>query len=118
MARLSRVVCADPEILMDKEIFEMARHIEEEQIRQIAEGLDQVYRRMKPKLRGNKISVAITGIGRNFLARRAVEKAGLGRIIDIGEIAGSDVASRLPSFGVAVMMASKLTGRDIEWWKQ
>ena len=114
MARLARVICADIDMLSEQEIIGMAQFIYEKQIEQIAEGLRQVYDRVKPRTCGG-IPAVVTGLGRNFLARKAAEKAGLKRVIDLAELLGVDVAIVSPSFGVALMAASKLEGKIIQW---
>ncbi|MEM4733749.1 MAG: hydantoinase/oxoprolinase family protein [Candidatus Bathyarchaeia archaeon] len=114
MARLARVVCADIEMLTEQEIIQMARYIYSKQVEQIAEGLSEVYSRVKT-LTTNEIPVVVTGIGKEFLARAAAEKIGAARIIDIGELLPPEVAVASPAVGVALMAASKLEGRVIKW---
>lgn len=114
MARLARVVCADIDMLSEQEIIGMAQFIYEKQIEQIAEGLRQVYDRVKPRTREG-IPAVVTGLGRNFLARKAAEKAGLKRVIDFAELLGVDAAIMSPSLGVALMAASMLEGKIIQW---
>lgn len=114
MARLARVVCADIDMLNEQEVIDMARFIYEKQVEQIAEGLRQVYARMKKRIQED-FPVVVTGFGRNFLARKAAERAGLNRVIDLGELLGVDGAFVSPSVGVALMVASKLEGKTVKW---
>ncbi|MEM2130677.1 MAG: hydantoinase/oxoprolinase family protein [Candidatus Bathyarchaeia archaeon] len=114
MARLARVVCADIEMLTEQEIIQMARYIYNKQVDQIADGLSEVYSRVKT-LTTNEIPVVVTGIGKDFLARAAAEKIGADNIIDIGELLPPEVAVASPAVGVALMAASKLEGRVIKW---
>jgi hypothetical protein len=114
MARLARVVCADIEMLNEKEIVEMAKYVYETQIKQIADGLSQVHNRMKPRIKVN-VPVVVTGVGRNFLAGKAAQKAGFKEVIDLGELLGVDAAVVSTSVGVALMVASKLEGKVIRW---
>ncbi|MEM2081286.1 MAG: hypothetical protein QW744_03330, partial [Candidatus Bathyarchaeia archaeon] len=114
MARLARVVCADIEMLTEQELLEMARYIYSKQVEQVAEGLNEVYSRVKALANG-EVPVVVTGIGKNFLARAAAEKIGADKIIDLGELLSGDATVASPAVGVALMMASKLEGRIVKW---
>jgi len=114
MARLARVVCADLDMLNEQEIMAMARFICERQIEQIADGLKQVYKRMRRQVEGN-VPVVVAGLGRNFLARPAAEKAGFDEIVDLGELLGVNAAFMSPCVGVALLTASKLEGKTVKW---
>ena len=113
MARLARVVCADTEMLTEQEIVDMAKFVYYKQVEQISGGLKQVYERIKPSLQEKM--VAVTGLGRNFLARKAAENAGFKDIIDMKEYLGAEAAIVSPSVGVALMLASKLEGKTVKW---
>jgi hypothetical protein len=113
MARLSRVVCADIDMLTEQEIMDMAKFVYDRQVEQITGGLKQVYERIKPLLQ-EKI-VVITGLGRNFLARKAAEKAGFSEVIDMRELVGAEAAVMSPSVGVALMVAGSLEGKTVRW---
>ena len=115
VARLARVVCADIEILTEQEIRAIAQYIYKRQLEQIAGGLKQVYERIKLQLGPENIPVVVTGLGRNFLARMAAEKAGFKEIIDLGEMLGTEAAVVSPSVGVALMVASNLEGKPVKW---
>ncbi len=114
MARLARVVCADTEMLTEQEIIQMAKHIHDRQVEQVAEGLSQVYSRIK-KLTAQKISVVTTGLGKDFVARKAAQKVGFEKIVDLSVMVGSDAYMASPAVGVALMAASKLKGRTVKW---
>jgi len=114
MARLARVVCADVDMLDEQEIVDLARFIYEKQVEQIAEGLRQVYERMKKRIQDGVTGV-VTGIGRNFLAKKAAEKVGLNRVIDLDKLLGGNAAFMSPSVGVALMVASRLEGKTVKW---
>jgi probable H4MPT-linked C1 transfer pathway protein len=114
MARLARVVCADIDMITEQEIVDMAKFVYAKQVEQIAGGLKQVYERIKPSLQ-EKIVVVVTGIGRNFLARKAAENAGFSEVIDMRELVGADAAVVSPSVGVALMVASSLEGKTVRW---
>jgi probable H4MPT-linked C1 transfer pathway protein len=113
MARLARVVCADIDMLTEEEIVAMAKFVYDRQVEQIAGGLKQVYDRIKPS--HQEISVVVTGLGRNFLAKKAAEKAGFKQIIDMKELVGAEAAIVSPSVGVAFMVASRLEGKTVKW---
>jgi probable H4MPT-linked C1 transfer pathway protein len=114
MARLARVVCADIDMLTEEEIVAMAKFVYDRQVEQIAGGLKQVYERIKPSLQEEIVAV-VTGLGRNFLAKKAAEKAGFKQIIDMKELLSSEAAVVSPSVGVALMVASSLEGKTVTW---
>jgi probable H4MPT-linked C1 transfer pathway protein len=114
MARLARVVCADIGMLTEREIVEIAAHVYERQVEQIAKGLSQVYDHIKPRAKAN-IRAVVTGIGKNFLARNAAQRVGIREIIDINELMQSDIATVFTAVSVALMAASKLEGRTVQW---
>lgn len=115
MARLARVVCADIEMLTELEIMSMAQFVYERQLEQIAGGLMQVYERIQSLLLEEEVPVVVTGLGRNFLAGKAAEKAGFTEVIDIGEMVGAEAAVVSPSVGVALMVADNLEGNPVRW---
>jgi probable H4MPT-linked C1 transfer pathway protein len=114
MARLARVVCADTESLSEKEILAMAEYIDQQQIRQITAGFSQVYKYTKT-LTSNKVRIAVTGLGKNFLARKAAQKVGANDIIDLETIMPKQAVIATPAVGVALMTANKLTGESTTW---
>lgn len=112
-ARLARVVSADTNMLTEQEILAMAQFVYGKQVQQIAEGLKQVYD--KTKLTKNQTKSVVTGLGRNFLAKKAAEKVGFTDIIDMSEILGADASIASPSVGVALMVATRLEGKRVSW---
>jgi probable H4MPT-linked C1 transfer pathway protein len=125
LARLARVVCADTEMLDEKEIEDIAQYVYGEQVRQVADGLGQVYSRVK-SLTGLEVPVVVTGLGRTFLAGAAARKVGVGDVVELEKLCLGDafvyrmpksplacggVALASPAFGVALMVAGKLDGR-------
>ena len=114
LARLARVVCADTEMLTKQEIMRIASYIYDRQFMQVAEGLSKVYSYTK-KLTSNNVQVVVTGLGKDFLARKAAEKVGVDDIIDIASFMQNSVSMATPAFGVALMVASKLEGETIRW---
>lgn len=116
MARLARVACADIDMLTEQEVVEMAKYVYKTQIDQVADGLRQVYDRIKPHLR-EEMPAVVTGLGKDFLARKAAERTGFNQIIDVNELIGVDVALASPAVGVAMRVASKLEGGRIVLWR-
>jgi probable H4MPT-linked C1 transfer pathway protein len=113
-ARLAHVVCADTEMLTEQEIVQIATYIHSRQVEQVAEGLSQVYNRVKPRAK-TKIKAVVTGLGKNFLARKAAQIVGIKKSIDLNELLKSEVATVSPAVGVALIAASKLEGRTVQW---
>jgi probable H4MPT-linked C1 transfer pathway protein len=113
MARVARVVCADTEMLTEEEIIQVARYVYNRQIEQIVEGLSQVYSRIKPSAK-RKVAV-VTGLGRDFLAKKAAQRVGVDEVVDLGELMHNDVAVASPAVGVAWMAATKFEGRTLRW---
>jgi probable H4MPT-linked C1 transfer pathway protein len=114
LARLARIVCADTEMLAEKEIIRIAEHVYERQLKQIADALNQVYSRLNPNAKAT-VPVVVTGLGRNFLAKKAAAKAAINEIVDIGELLPEGTALASPAVAVALMTATKLEGRSLKW---
>ncbi len=125
LARLARVVCADTEILYEKEIEEMAKYVHERQVEQVVDGLREVYSRVK-SLTDSTVPVVVTGLGRTFLAEIAARKIGADEVVELEKLCLGDafvyrmpqnplacdsVVMASPAFGVALMIADKLEGR-------
>jgi probable H4MPT-linked C1 transfer pathway protein len=113
MARLARVVCADTELLTNREITKVAKYICHEQIKQIAKGLKRVYANVKQRDM-DKIPVVVTGLGKEFLARKAAESINVDVIIDQDKLVQAEASLATPAFGVALMTANKLEGGNVE----
>ncbi|MGQ9545376.1 MAG: hydantoinase/oxoprolinase family protein [Candidatus Bathycorpusculaceae bacterium] len=114
IARLARIVCADNEMLSENEIVKIANYVYHKQVEQIADALKQVYERVKT-LKKQDFPIVITGLGRKFLAYEAAKVAGFEKINDLDELLGNEAALASPCVGVALMVASKLLGRDVVW---
>lgn len=114
MERLARVVCGDLELLKRFEIEEMATYIYSKQIMQIMNGLKKVSSRLNI-INKKEIPVIVTGIGKNFLARKAAKKLRFKKIIDINQIIKNNTFIASPAVGVAIMEANRLTGRKMIW---
>jgi probable H4MPT-linked C1 transfer pathway protein len=125
LARLARVVCADTEMLDEKEIEEIARYVYGRQVGQVVDGLKQVYSRVK-SLVGAAVPVVVTGLGETFLAGAAARRIGVGAVFEFEKLCFGDafvyrmpqsplacggVVRASPAFGVALMVVGKLDGR-------
>jgi probable H4MPT-linked C1 transfer pathway protein len=117
MARLARVVCADVEMLSEREIVDIAKQVYNRQIEQVAGGLKQVYGGLKSVFK-REPPIVVTGLGREFLAKAAAQRAGFKEIVDLGEVMGADAALVSPSVGVALITASRLEGRTVQWMQR
>ncbi|NLF88441.1 H4MPT-linked C1 transfer pathway protein [Candidatus Bathyarchaeota archaeon] len=113
-ARLSRVICADVEMLTDQEILELARYIYNQQIKQVVDRLSRVYRSTK-ELTAENLPIVVTGLGKDFLARKAAESIGVDRVVDLAEVLPSEAVLATPAVGVAFMAASKILKEPIRW---
>jgi probable H4MPT-linked C1 transfer pathway protein len=111
LARLARVICADTEMLTRQETIKMAKYISDKQIQQVVEGLSKVYSYTKSLALG-KVPVVVTGVGKNFIARKAAEKLCIAEILDLGTMLSDQAVSATPAFGVALMTANKLEGEN------
>ncbi|HUK84258.1 MAG TPA: hydantoinase/oxoprolinase family protein [Candidatus Acidoferrum sp.] len=116
-SRLARVVCADTEMLTQKEIVSMANYICNKQIAQVTEGLSKVYSFTK-NLTSRMVPVVVTGLGKDFIARKAAEKIDVDCIIDLGTLIQNCAVMATPAFGVALMVATKIEGEIVNWTPQ
>ena len=112
LARLARVICADTEMLSKQEIINIAGFIYGKQLEQIAEGLLKVYERTKPKVSG-KLPVVVTGLGKEFLARRAAEMISCEEIIDSSSLLPAHADLATPAYGVALVTSARLEGEKV-----
>jgi hypothetical protein len=125
LARLARVVCADTEMLCEEEIVQIAQHVRDKQVERVADGLKQVYSRVK-SLTSGEVPVVVTGMGETFLAEAAARKLCAVEVLDLEKLCLGDafvyrlpkspwvcggVVKASPAFGVALMAACKLEGR-------
>ena len=87
----------------------MAQYIYDRQIRQVAEGLTKAYSYTK-SLVSDKVPVVVTGLGKDFIARKAAETLGVDAIVDLGTLLPPKAVLATPAFGVALMVAAKFEG--------
>jgi probable H4MPT-linked C1 transfer pathway protein len=112
MARLARVVCADIEMLSTKEIHEIVEYVYYQQIKQITQGLTRVYEYTRTHASG-RIPVVVTGLGKDFLARKAAESIGADSIIDLATLLPKEAVMATPAVGISIMSAVKHTGEAL-----
>jgi probable H4MPT-linked C1 transfer pathway protein len=108
-ARLARLVCADTEMLTEKELTTIAQHIYEKQVQQVTTGLSQVYKHAK-KSASTQVPVLVAGLGKDFLAHKAAERVGADVVMDLGNLLPKGVSLAVPAVGVALMTAKKIEG--------
>ncbi len=115
LARLARVVCADTDMLSEQELLPMAQYIYNSQLEQVANALKQVLERTELAAK-KRVTVVVTGIGKESVARRAAEKSGFREIVDLEDLIHNVEAARAsPAFGVALLAAEKLEERTFQW---
>jgi len=114
LARLARVVCADVEMLSELEITQIAKYVYDRQVVQIAYALNQVYYRFSQSTK-KEVPTVVTGLGRDFLARKAAEKTGMIKIVNLDSLLPKGATLTSPAVGVAWMTATKLEGKRPIW---
>jgi (4-(4-[2-(gamma-L-glutamylamino)ethyl]phenoxymethyl)furan-2-yl)methanamine synthase len=112
-ARISRVVCADTDMLTGQELFEMAQYIYAQQIKQVAAGLSRVYEYTKTL--ASTVPVVVAGLGRSFLARKAAMEVGVDAIVDMDQLLPKQAVIATPTVGVALMAANSYSGGSNTW---
>jgi hypothetical protein len=111
LARLARVVCADTEMLNKEEITAIAKSIYQKQVEQVAKNLAEVYSYTKT-LASRNVPIVVTGLGKDFIARKAAEKIGAKEIVDLGTLLQKEAVLATPAFAVALMTAVKVEGES------
>ncbi|MBO7518392.1 MAG: H4MPT-linked C1 transfer pathway protein, partial [Methanobrevibacter sp.] len=99
--RISRIVCADLDILSMDDIKEMAEYIHAEQVKQIASGLKEV------SDREGLDKVIVTGLGKDILCAEAAKLLGLD-VKSMGDFYSDDECTVAPAIGTAIMMKNYL----------
>ncbi|MDR2699485.1 MAG: H4MPT-linked C1 transfer pathway protein [Nitrososphaerota archaeon] len=114
LTRLARLVCADTEMLTEKELIIIAQHVYEKQIQQITTGLSQVYKHVKNATISAKVPVLIAGLGKKFLAYKAAKQVNADVIVDLGELLPNSVSLAVPAVGVALMTAKHVEEKNYD----
>lgn len=106
--RLSRVPCADADMMSVREVIELARYIYEAQVFRVFEALMQVrtwIASMNVDL--NDFTVVTAGIGEH-LAVEAARRAGFSKFINVDKLVSQQVSSVLPAYASALMVLNKV----------
>jgi len=107
LARISRIVCADTEMLTENEILQLAQQIHDAQVEMIKEGIQQVTKRIG-QLDNKKYPIVVLGLGGKILAEKAAKDLGFNNIIRLSEMIGEESSNIAPSLSVAYMLANNL----------
>lgn len=99
--RISRILCADLDILSKEDILEIADYIHKEQVKQIASGLKDV------SDREGLTKVVVTGLGKDILCAEAARLLGL-EVKSMGDFYTDDECTVAPAIGTAIMMKNYL----------
>nr|MDO8099171.1 hydantoinase/oxoprolinase family protein [Candidatus Njordarchaeota archaeon] len=109
LARLARVICADVEILTEREIISLAKEIYDAQLKAIIDGINQVRSRLRiRRAQMQMYPVTVAGLGRRFLASEAARRAGFKKIVDIEGVLGQEGAIMAPSVAAAIMLNKQI----------
>jgi len=101
--RLSRVPCADAEILSFEEVIEIARYIYEKAVERIFDAVMQLRTRLVSEgVSLNNFEGITAGIG-SKLAFEALRRAGFSKIRDLSRILGKKVSSVFPAYALALI---------------
>ena len=99
--RISRVLCADLDILSMEDILKIADYIHKQQVKQIAAGLKEVSQRE------GLDKVVVTGLGKDILCAEAAKLLGLD-VKSMGDYYSDDECTVAPAIGTAIMMKNYL----------
>jgi hypothetical protein len=94
--RLARAICADRDILGERDVTAIAAALAAAQVTRIAEAIAKV-RSRHPSLS----TAVVTGLG-DFIARRAAVQAGL-QVVPLAPVLGEDAARCAPAVSVALL---------------
>jgi probable H4MPT-linked C1 transfer pathway protein len=113
VARLSRVVCADKDMVSIAEVREIARYIYEVEIFKVFQALIQIRSWLASQnVDLDNFVAVVAGIGKH-IASEAARRAGFVKIIDIDELVGYQLAGVIPAYGTALMVLDKLGVVDV-----
>ncbi|MHA1131844.1 MAG: hydantoinase/oxoprolinase family protein [Candidatus Helarchaeota archaeon] len=105
LARLARIICADINILSESELLDIAQFIYDHQLEQIRQGLMHIITTRKEY--DLSTPIIVTGLGRDFLAKKVTEQIGFTQIIDLADELGSEFAVATPAGAIALLLAEK-----------
>jgi hypothetical protein len=110
LARLARTVCADLEMLGEKEALNIASQVAQEQTVQMAEALNQVFQACWEETWKPKLPLVTAGVRGGFLAEKAARKAGFHNIICVDKLIGFKASRVLPAVAASFMAADRTVG--------
>lgn len=99
--RVARVICADFDVLNKEDIIDLCETIHQEQIKQIAEGINEVSNRE------NINTIVVTGLGKDILDKPAASLLGL-NFKSMDEFLTDDECVVAPAVGTAILMEEYL----------
>ena len=97
MKRISRLVCADMDMLTEEDIVKISKFVHKAQVAQIADGLNQVHKRESLNL------VVTTGLGKDILDKKAAELLDI-PVISMDTILTDEECIVAPAIGTAIMV--------------
>ncbi len=106
--RLSRIVCADAEILSLIEVVEIAKYIYEKAIEHVFDALMQVRTRLlSENIDLKKFEAIVAGVGEK-LAIEALKRAGFKNIRKLSDILGKRISNVFPAYALAILTLDKV----------
>ncbi|MHA1799569.1 MAG: hydantoinase/oxoprolinase family protein, partial [Candidatus Helarchaeota archaeon] len=107
LARISRIVCADLEMLDENEILNIAKQIYDAQIKIISKAIAQVSKNYKINT-PHAFPVIVLGLGGEILGAKAAKQLGFNNIIRLSDIYSKEESKVAPSLAVAYMLGKKM----------
>lgn len=104
MRRISRILCADMDILTSNDIEEVCRYVYDLQVQQICEGLNKVSKRENLDL------VITTGIGKDILGLKSAEKLNL-KVKSMNEFLTDEECVVAPAIGTVILVEKYMRNR-------
>jgi len=95
--RISRVLCADLDILSFEDIVEISKYIHKKQVDEITKGLEKVVKKENLDL------IVTTGLGKDILSYEAANKLNL-KVISMDEILTDEECVVAPAIGTAILV--------------
>ncbi|MBU0762971.1 MAG: hypothetical protein KKD39_08090 [Candidatus Altiarchaeota archaeon] len=108
--RLAHMVCADDELLRREDIAYMAEQVYDKQVRDIAEGIEAVYKSNAARFGISRPPVVVAGLGAGFLAEKAARKAGFSEVLHVGKMFDEWFSISLPAASVALLAGENFLG--------
>ena len=110
LARLARTVCADLETLGEREALNLAYQVAMEQVKTMAEALNQVFLEHWEEAWRARLPVVTAGVKEGFLAQKAALTSGFSATICVDKLIGFKVSRVLPAAAAALMAAERTLG--------